>query len=130
MSTITHLAPTSAPVSLPWSPTSQRRRGVGVAGQPPAHPLHLTRRGRLARTLLLTLATVLLATLATGGLLAGATSAERTVTVQPGQTLSHLAQSNLPDLSLERGVLALQEANGLSSSDVQAGQVLVVPEAP
>ena len=50
-----------------------------------------------------------------------------TVTVEAGQTLSSIAARELPDMPVREGVARLQLANGLSSSDVHAGQVLQIP---
>lgn len=89
-------------------------------------PMRVTRRGRLAITCTVTLLLVL----AVGGL-AGAVipgGEAEMVTVLPGQTLSHIAAAELPDLPLDRAIVELQLANSLSSSQVQAGQTLVIPE--
>ncbi|HMT90763.1 MAG TPA: LysM peptidoglycan-binding domain-containing protein [Dermatophilaceae bacterium] len=50
-----------------------------------------------------------------------------TVTVERGQTLSQLASVHLPQLSIAEGVAQLRLANGLNSSNVEAGQRLVIP---
>ena len=50
-----------------------------------------------------------------------------TVTVQAGQTLSAIAAHELPEMPVREGVARLQLANGLSSSEVHAGQVLQIP---
>ena len=39
-----------------------------------------------------------------------------------------MAVEHLPGIPVEQGVLMLQEANGLGTSQVQAGQELVVPQ--
>lgn len=89
--------------------------------------LRITRRGRLV---LLALAVLVLASVlgfsSVGG--AGASSAEHTVTVDAGQTLSEIAAAELPSMSIAQGVLAIQLANDLSTADVSAGQRLVVPQ--
>ncbi len=67
--------------------------------------------------------------LAAGG--TGATGAsDRTVTVLPGQTLSHVAVRELPSLPLGTAVAELQLANRLNTTHVHAGQVLRIPENP
>jgi LysM repeat protein len=92
--------------------------------------LHLTRMGRLAVTLLVmgVLAGAVALALAPGSGAAGAVSAtQNVIVVQPGQTLSGLAQAYLPHRGLIDGVSAIQLANGLSSDRVLAGQRLVIP---
>lgn len=87
--------------------------------------LRLTRRGRLAVTGAVTALLVVTA----GGLAAAVMpDAElATVTVEPGQTLSDIAATTLPDLPLDRAVVEIRIANNLSTSQVQAGQTLVIP---
>ncbi len=51
-----------------------------------------------------------------------------TVTVQPGQTLSGLAASELPDLSLAEAMTAIRVANALNTTTITAGQTLVIPQ--
>lgn len=94
-----------------------------------AHALRLTRRGRLLRTVAVVLALALALALGSGAL-AGATAPERSVTIEPGQTLSHVAVTHLPEVPMARGVAMLQQANGLSSADVRVGQQIVLPESP
>ena len=48
---------------------------------------------------------------------------------QLGQTLSEVAAEQLPDLPLAEGVARLQLANHLSSTQVHAGQTLLIPAA-
>lgn len=99
----------------------------GARGSAPAGPIRLTRRGRLA----LFLATLLAATALGVALLgpAGAAPASRTVTVAPGQTLSEIAATELPGLSTDRAIVAIQVANRLTSAQVHSGQRLVVPSS-
>ena len=74
---------------------------VGVATR-------INRRGRLLVTL-----TVLAAT-----------------TVSAGQTLSEVAAAQLPGLPINEGVARIQLANGLNTSQVHAGQSLLIPSLP
>jgi LysM repeat protein len=99
--------------------------GGGQAGSAAAAGLRITRRGRVAMlALVLALATVL-GTVGLRG--AGAAQPLPTVTVGSGQTLSEVAATELPGLSISEGVLAIQLANGLSTAQVRAGQQLVIP---
>ena len=103
------------------------RPGEGAARQEaPEVRLTITRRGRLAVTL--AVATVLVLTVvAASGLLPAAADGGETIVVQPGQTLSHIAVTELPDLPLDRAVMELQLANNLNSLDIQAGAELEIP---
>ena len=97
----------------------------GAADVAPTGPLRLTRRGRLV---LAGLALVLAVGLGLVGLrAAGAAEAPRVVTVEAGQTLSEVAATELPDLSISDGILAIQLENRLTTAQVSAGQHLVIP---
>lgn len=87
--------------------------------------LRITRRGRLAITGAVTALLVVTAGGLAGAVMPAADAA--TVTVEPGQTLSEIAATTLPDLPLDRAVVEIQVANQLSSVHVQAGQTLVIP---
>lgn len=101
-------------------------RSVNRGGR--AH-VRLTRRGRLAITVLVTAAVVALAVTLSSGAFASVPAIQRTVTVSSGQTLSEVAVVQLPQLSVQQGVNELQLANNLTSQDVHAGQVLRIPAA-
>lgn len=97
------------------------------AGSPTTSPpLRLTRFGRLLLTLGVVAVAVMLAVSVVG---AGAASAtiDHTVTVSTGQTLSQIASRELPQVSVAEGVMQLELANDLSSSQVHAGQRLAIP---
>ena len=95
--------------------------------------VHLTRRGRLARTLLvLSLAVVLASAF---GLNAGANTSDQAgdptafiqVTVAPGDTLWSLA-TRLADGGDVRALIdEIASVNSLASAEVQAGQKLRIP---
>ena len=72
------------------------------------------------------MAVLLVSGLARAG--APAQSATRVVTVQSGQTLSHIAARELPDLPIGTAVAEIQLANQLNTTHVHAGQQLVIPE--
>lgn len=91
-----------------------------------APPIRLTRLGRLLRTAA-ALAILLLFAVTAGNALAAGQVRAHTVTVESGQTLSQIAARDMPSLPTKEAVARLQLANGLSSSDVHAGQVLQVP---
>ncbi|GAB3884088.1 LysM peptidoglycan-binding domain-containing protein [Terrabacter terrigena] len=89
-------------------------------------PLRLTRFGRFVVALLVATVVSLLA-VGLAGQLASASSGSRTVTVTSGQTLSGIAAHELPQLSVTDGVVELQVANGLSTTEIHVGQQLVIP---
>jgi len=102
-------------------------QGSRAAHHPaPRSPMRLTRFGRLVRTILVASVIALLG-VGLAGQLASATGDPRTVTVQSGQTLSGIAARELPELPVTDGVVQLQVANSLSTSQVHAGQQLVIP---
>ncbi|WP_345508499.1 LysM peptidoglycan-binding domain-containing protein [Terrabacter aeriphilus] len=113
-------------VSVPTGREAGRAARAARAARDARVPMRLTRFGRLVVSLLVASVVALLA-VGLAGQLASATGEPRTLTVQPGQTLSGIAARELPGLSRADGVLELQLANGLSSSQVHAGQQLVVP---
>jgi hypothetical protein len=104
-------------------PTGRDALRATRAEQP---PLRLTRFGRLVVTLFVTAVLVALG-LGLAGQLATAAGAPRSVTVEPGQTLSGIAARELPDLPVSEGVAELQLANSLSTSMIHVGQRIVIP---
>lgn len=99
-------------------------------GTTPGHrvdrPVRMTRRARLVRFVLLLTMAMSLGWGVAGALSSGA-APQHTVTVESGQTLSEIAAHALPGLPVTEGVAQIQLANGLSSSEVHAGQVLQIP---
>lgn len=89
-------------------------------------PMRLTRFGRLVVAVLIA---AVISVLAVGlaGQLASASGEPRVVTVQSGQTLSGIAARELPSLSIADGVVELQIANALSTTQIHTGQQLVIP---
>jgi hypothetical protein len=117
------------PTALPWD--GQLRRGhLRLVPAPMSQsagpaPLRLTRRGRLTVTLS-TLAALVLA-LAAVLLTVLPADAGSEIVVQPGQTLSEIAATHLPELTLDRAMVQIQLANGMNTGQVQAGQTLMIP---
>ena len=89
-------------------------------------PVRLTAFGRLVVAVV---AAILLALLlsAFAGSFASATGEAREITVGAGQTLSGIAAEHLPELPVRDAVVELQVLNGLSTSQVHAGQRLLIP---
>lgn len=107
-----------------WSASTPR---VAAASPARTSSLHLTRRGRLAITTTVALAVaVLAATLFSVGVM-GPASAASSVVVEPGTTLSQVAQEHLPGLPLSQAIADIQQANRLSGTSIAVGQELVIP---
>jgi len=97
---------------------------VAARRTPPA--MRLTTAGRLVVAVLVA-AVVMLLAVVLAGRLASATQEPRVITVQRGQTLWGIAARELPDLPVTEGIVELQVANSLSTSQIHVGQRLVVP---
>ncbi len=125
-------------ITVPTAGPARSRHLVAVPAaarpsEPPVGHLRLTRRGRLAITLVVA---VLLAAVAVVGARAAwaapasapaSAPATATVTVLPGQTLWQIAGSAAPGSDPRDAILEIRELNGLTGSQVFAGQVLTVP---
>lgn len=101
-------------------------REAVAAARAAAPAMRLTRFGRLVRTVLVA-GVISVLGVGLAGQLASASGDARTVTVRSGQTLSGIAARELPELSVTDGVVELQVANGLSTSQIHTGQQLVIP---
>jgi hypothetical protein len=120
------------PAALPDRPLTAPRPRLRLVPTGPdvdvsSHPVRITRRGRVLRAVGALALVGALGWTAAAALAAGAPLPTRTVTVEYGQTLSSIAARELPEMPVREGVARMQLANGLSSSDVHAGQVLQVP---
>lgn len=115
------LAPTSTRPQLRLVPT-----GDAVVCRP-APRVRLTRRGRLSVSLsVLALVTWVAFLLAPGPSVQGLTI-DHAVTVSAGQSLSEVADAQLPQLPVTDAMARIQQANNLSSDQVHAGQSLLIP---
>ncbi len=99
--------------------------GAAVAGHARLRP---TRAARLIATVVVTLALAAALSVAAGAW-GSAAPDPHSVTVRSGQTLSEIAARELPDLPVGTAVTRIQLANAMSSSQVDAGEVLVIPAA-
>ena len=91
--------------------------------------LRLTRRGRMLLAGFVA-ALALAISLVAGGAFASASapsSGPRTITVQPGDTLSQIAAREMPGMPIGNAVVDLQVANQLTNAGVTAGDTLVIP---
>lgn len=133
------------PVRMPLRTTGPRLRlvasqgllrpnegvGPGMCVYVRAHASkRLTRRGRLVITLMATVVVASLAVALAGSVNAAAPQIDHTVTVSAGQTLSEVAAVQLPSLPIHNAETRIQLANGLNTSQVHAGQLLLIPALP
>lgn len=110
------------------SPAQATGRGAGRRSPSRAGGLRLTQRGRLLRTLLV----VAVLAVALSGTLERSVGRDdpridHATTVRAGQSLSDVAREQLPHLPVAEAVVALRDVNGMSSSHVVAGRLLLVP---
>lgn len=112
-----------------WRPTATPELGRGSG-------MRLTRRGRLARfvvvVMLVALAGVagvdrLAGEPARAGEVVGPALGTATVVVEPGDSLWSISRDRVPGADPREVVLRMRELNGLSSNLIQPGQVLLVP---
>jgi len=97
----------------------------------PALPaIQFTRRGRLVIMVMATVAVATLAVLLATSVGAAAPQIDHATTVSAGQTLSEVATTQLPSLPIRDAVARIQLANGLNTSQVHAGQLLLIPAMP
>ncbi len=110
------------------APPRQRHLRVVPPPAAPSRAWRLTRRGRLARALLVVTALIMLALMKQAPL-GGANwlTADHSVTVRSGQTLTDLAVQELPGIGVADGAWAIQRLNGLPNPAVYAGQRLQIP---
>ena len=119
-----------APVRVPVRPARPQLVSVPTGAavlEAPTTPLRITRAGRLALTLTVVVAAIALAVALFSGGSASATVIDHSTTVSTGQTLSEIAVRELPQLPVADAVARLQVANDLTSSDIHAGQTLLIP---
>ena len=115
---------------------SPRSAGHSAAHSAAHGTVRITRRGRIV--LVLTLVALLLAAFSLGsqatqaaGVATGAGGAPQLqqTTVQPGESLWSVAQRIAPDNDPREVVSQIRRLNGLTSSQLQVGQQLLLPTA-
>jgi hypothetical protein len=92
--------------------------------------IRFTRRGRLVITVMAAVAAATLAVVLATTVDAAAPRIDHVITVPAGLTLSEIAATQLPILPIQDGVARIQLANGLNTSQVHAGQSLLIPALP
>jgi hypothetical protein len=99
-------------------------------GQPAGSAIRFTRRGRLVMAVAASVAVLALAMVLAASVDAAAPEIDHATTVLAGQTLSEVAAVQLPSLPIPDAVARIQLVNGLNSSQVHAGQSLLIPVMP
>jgi hypothetical protein len=130
---VTSPAALSSPTARPRLPLVGREECVGPGrrvGAPAIPAMRLTVRGRLVVALVVSVAAVTLAVLLATSVDAAAPHITHATTVTAGQTLSDVAVAQLPSLAINDAVARIQLVNGLNTSQVQAGQSLLIPAMP
>lgn len=122
------LAPTPGRMPSRTARPPLRLVGPGERAEVPA--TRLTRRGRLLITLTVTAAALTLAVGLATSVRAAAPQIDHATTVFAGQTLSEVAAAQLPGLPIDEAVVRIQLANDLNTSQVHAGQLLLIPSMP
>ena len=120
----------AAPAHLRLVGPDERGRIERPVWQPADSATRLTRRGRLVMAVAATAAVVFLAMVLAASVDAAPPEIDHATTVQAGQTLSEVAAVQLPSLPIPDAVARIQLVNGLNSSQVHAGQSLLIPVMP
>jgi hypothetical protein len=124
------------PARMPLRTMSPRLRLVGpFEGVCAPTSIRLTRRGRLVMTLVVAVAVAALAVVLATSVDAAAPQIDGphinyATVVLAGQTLSEVAAAQLPGLPINDAVARIQLVNGMNTSQVSAGQLLLIPELP
>jgi len=108
----------------------ERGRLARPVWQPADSAMRFSRRGRLVMTVAAAAVVVALAMLLAASVDAAAPEIDHATTVLAGQTLSEVAAVQLPSLPVPDAVARIQLVNGLNSSQVRAGQSLLIPVMP
>ena len=122
------LAPT--PGRMPSRPVRPQLRLVGPGERAFVPDTRLTRRGRLLITLVVSAAAMALAVGIATSVSAAAPQIDHATMVFAGQTLSEVAAAQLPGLPINEAVARIQLANDMNTSQVHAGQSLLIPSMP
>ncbi len=132
------MALVTAPAALPVRGASSRRpisavttSQVPARRRPESTPVRLTRRGRRV-VAILALIPIVFALVVLGSHKASAdskTPATHSIKVQPGQSLWDVAVAVDPNTDPRATIWTIQQLNHMTTSDVAAGQGLIVPGA-
>jgi hypothetical protein len=122
------LDPTPGRMPLRGARPQLRLVGPGERAFVPA--LRLARRGRLMITFLISASALAVAVWFASSVSAAGPQIDHATTVFAGQTLSEVAAAQLPGLSINEAVAQIQLANNLNTTQVHAGQSLLIPSMP
>ena len=106
------------------------RVSPGAPGRTGNRTSRLTRRGRVVVTVMAVVVVAVLAMALAASVSAADAQIDHATTVSFGQTLSEVAAAQLPTLPINDAVARIQLANGLNTSQVHAGQSLLIPALP
>ncbi|NMM24955.1 MAG: LysM peptidoglycan-binding domain-containing protein [Phycicoccus sp.] len=115
---------------MPSRTARTQLRLVGPGERAMVPTARLTRRGRLFITLVGSTAAMALAVGLASSVSAASPQIDHATTVFAGQTLSEVAAAQLPSLPISEAVAQIQLANDLNTSEVHAGQRLLIPALP
>ena len=121
------------PSRMPSRTARPQLRLVGPgerAMAPVRRATRINRRGRLVITAMVSAAALACAVVLATSVSASAPQIDHATTVFAGQTLSEVASAQLPGLPINEAVARIQLANGLNTSQVHAGQSLLIPAMP
>jgi len=118
------------PGRMPSRAARAQLRLVGPGERAVVPTTRLTRRGRLFITLVVSAAAMALAVGVASSVSAAGLQIDHATTVFAGQTLSEVAAAQLPSLPINEAVARIQLANELNTSQVHAGQRLLIPTLP
>ena len=118
------------PGRMPQRAARPHLRLVGPGERAFVPALRLARRGRLMITLLISATALALAVGFASSVSAAGPQIDHATTVFAGQTLSEVAAAQLPGLSINEAVAQIQLANNLNTTQVHAGQSLLIPSMP
>ncbi|MEO6143599.1 MAG: LysM peptidoglycan-binding domain-containing protein [Dermatophilaceae bacterium] len=125
------LHPTPGRMPSRTARTQLRLVGPGERAMAPVRPAtRISRRGRLVITAMVSAAALTCAVLLATSVSASAPQIDHATTVFAGQTLSEVAAAQMPGLPITEAVARIQLANGLNTSQVRAGQSLLIPVMP
>lgn len=123
--------PAPTPARIPSRTPRLRLVRPGERISAPARPaIRLSGRGRLLITLMVATAVLSLTVMSTTSPDAARPQIDHATTVKAGQTLSEVAEAQLPGLPINQAVARIQLANGLNTTQVHAGQSLLIPAMP
>lgn len=118
------------PGRMPSRTARAQLRLVGPGERAVVPTTRLTRRGRLFITLVVSAAAMASAVGLASSVSAAGPQIDHATMVFAGQTLSEVAAAQLPSLPISEAVAQIQLANELNTSQVQAGQLLLIPSLP